>query len=316
MRLFPVSSSTSRSQMDLPVEATVRLDLFPNRAEVRDVLRSHGLALTDVSSDRVRVKGSLWSLRAARAPLEALFSRRAISRDPEASSGAISKRPAAERSAPRDQPPRASPPSPGATSSWASPPVKHPSSPDHGASVSPPPDQRGSSGPRRESVVVDVDVFRYADRLRKKNIEEILSSHNVEMEAQEVGESCVVALLGKSARTAAGKLQSLMNDLSVSLRTQDVPLEDMGREGHALSTRIRAKGDVHQSVVVWPLNDKLHLIGPSAESHQLKQRLLGREDGCTARTAETNSRSRSSSLPVQRKDTGGDGGAVARYQGV
>ncbi|XP_062414432.1 uncharacterized protein si:dkey-154b15.1 [Pungitius pungitius] len=305
--------------MDLPVEATVRLDLFPNEAEVRDILRSHGFALTDVSGDQVRVKGSFWSLKAAKASLEPLLRMQTISPNPEASSGAISKRSADKSSVSRGargrvQPPPAEPSSPGAT---ASSPVKRPSPPDNSASFSPPPDRRSSFGPRRECVVVDMDVFRYADRLRKKNIEEILFSHNVEMEAQEVGESCVITLLGKGAREASGKLQSLMNDLSISLRTQDVPLEDMDREGHALSTRIQKRRDVYQSVVVWPLNDKLHLIGPSAQSYQLKQRLLGGPVGSTGRTPEMNSKSRSSSLPAQRKNTGGGGGgAMARYQDV
>ncbi|XP_068567452.1 RNA-binding protein 43 [Cebidichthys violaceus] len=303
--------------MDLPVEATVRLDVFPDEAEARRILRSHGFTLTDLSGHQVRVKGSFLDLKAAKASLEPLLSSRTISAVPKASSGAISKRPAGNSSVSggnrgRNMSPRASPSSANASSPWPSPPHKHPSSPEPRASFSPPPDQRGSFGPGRESFVVDVDVWRYAEQLRKKDIEGIQVSHNVKMEVCEVGETCNITLLGKSARTAAGKLQSLMNDLSKSLRTQEVPLKDMDREGQALLKRIQKERNIYFSVVVYSMNDKLHLIGPSAASYELKQRLLGRPVERTGRTSDKSSRRRSSSLPpISRKNTERDNGAIA-----
>ncbi|KAK9526559.1 hypothetical protein VZT92_015251 [Zoarces viviparus] len=301
--------------MDLPVEATVHLDVFPDKAKVRDILRSHGFTLTDLSGDQVRVKGSFLDLKAAKACLEPLLSSKHIPAVPKASSGAISKRPAGNSSVSggnrgRSKSPRASQSS--ANTSSPSPPHTHPSSPESRASFSPPPDQRGSFRPGRESFVVDVDVWRYAEQLRKKDIEDIRVSHHVEMEVREVGESCDVTLLGKSARTAAGKLQSLMDDLSKSLRTQEVPLKDMDRDGKALLKRIQKERNIHLSVVVWPMNDTLHLIGPSAASYELKQRLLGRPVERTGRTSEKSSRRRSSSLqPISRKNTERDSGAIA-----
>ncbi|XP_054462452.1 uncharacterized protein LOC129097581 isoform X2 [Anoplopoma fimbria] len=267
--------------MDLPVEATVRLDVFSDQAQAKEILQLHGFALMYLSSDQVRVKGSFLKLKSVKTHLELLLRPQTQTVVPKASSGAISKRHAGNSSVSdgnrgRDKPPRASPSSPNASSSWASSPDKHPSSPEHNASFSPPPDQRGSFGPERESFVVDVEVLMYAEQLRQKDIKGILVSHDVNMDVCDVGESCDITLQGKSARVAAGKLQSLMNELSKSLRTQEVPLKDMGREGHDLLKRINKERNVSHSVVVRQMNDKLLLIGPSAASYELKQRLLGR----------------------------------------
>ncbi|XP_075962589.1 RNA-binding protein 43 [Anarhichas minor] len=298
--------------MDLPVEATVHLDVFPDKAKVRDILRSHGFALMDLSGDQVRVKGSFLDLKAAKASLEPLLSSKTIPAVPKASSGAISKRPAGNSSVSGGNRAQSKSPWASQSSANASSPYTHPSSPESRALFSPPPDQRGSFRPGRESFVVDVDVWRYAEQLRKKDIEDIRVSHHVEMEVLEVGESCDVTLLGKSARTAAGKLQSLMDDLSKSLRTQEVPLKDMDRDGKALLKRIQKERNIHLSVVVWPMNDTLHLIGPSAASYELKQRLLGRPVDRTGRTSDKSSRRRSSSLPpISRKNTERDSGAIA-----
>ncbi|TDH03890.1 hypothetical protein EPR50_G00146510 [Perca flavescens] len=312
-------------EMDLPVEATVHLNIFHNKAEVREILRSNGFALTDLSSDQVRVKGSFLKLKTAKASLEQLLqsqTKTGITPVPKASSGAISKYYTSNSSVTRgnrsqlgsrEMPPQASPSSPPPSSSWASAsPKKHPTSPEYRASFSPRPDQRGSFRAGMESFVVDADVFRYADRLRKKDIEGILNSHNVTMEKHEVGDSFKITLLGKSVRIAVGKLQSLLNDLNKSLRTQEVPLKAMDREGRALLERIRKDRNIYNLVLVCPMNDKLHLIGPSGESYELKLRLLGRSVDQSGRTGRAPSRRRSSSLPpIRRKNTDRDSGAVA-----
>lgn len=307
------------TQMDLPVEATVHLSNFPNEAEVRGLLRSHGFVLTDLSRDQVRVKGSFLKLMTVKASLEQILNSQTktdITPVPEVSTGAVSKysnrnRSVSDGNRGRDKPPHASPSSPTNSSSWGN---KRQTSPEHRASFSPTPDQRGSFRPGRESFVIDADVFRYADRLRQKDINTIVDSHNVQMDVCEVGDSFNITLLGKSARTAAFKLQSLLNDLNKSLRTQDVPLKDMDREGRALLERIQKNKDIYNLVLVCPMNDKLHLIGPSGESYELKQRLLGRpvdQSGRSGRTSDKSSRRRSSSLPpISRKNTERDNGAA------
>ncbi|XP_035537754.1 uncharacterized protein LOC118343109 [Morone saxatilis] len=303
--------------MDFPVEAKVHLGMCHNGTVARKILRAYGFTLTDLGSDQVLVKGSFLRLKAAKAVLEPLINSQTVS------SGAIPKHHPnsssdgnRSRSGSRNKPLHASQSSPKTSSPWASgSPNNHQTSPEHRASFSPRPDQRSSVRPEGECFIIDGDVFTYADQLRRKDIGGILTSHKVRMEVQPVGDSFNLTLDGKNARNAVSELQSLLNDLNKSLRTQEVPLKDIDRDGRAILERIKKGGNTHNSVLVCEKNDKLQLIGPSVESYELKQRLLGRpvdRSGRTGRTMDKTPRGRSSSLPpTSRKNTGGDNGAVA-----
>ncbi|XP_033950390.1 RNA-binding protein 43 [Pseudochaenichthys georgianus] len=304
--------------MDLPVEATVHLNLFPNEAEVIELLQSHGFSLTYLSQDQVRVKGSFLKLKAAKASLEQIVKSdsKTVPKASYASSGAVSKHyprnssvSNANRS--RDKPPHSSPSSPSSSSPPSSP-NKLPS-PPYKASPSPEPDQRGSFSPRSESFIVDEDVFRYAHRLRKRDIDGIVECHNVRMAVVKVGDSASITLHGKSARTAVGKLQSLLDDLNQSLRTQEVLLKDMDQEGRVLLEKIKKDRNIYNSVLVCPMDVKLRLIGPSRESHDLKHILLRRQRAQSRhpeRTSVTIENRRSSSLPPVSHTNARDRGGV------
>lgn len=312
--------------MDFPVEATVHLSAFHNETQAREILRSHDFALTDLSHDQVRVRGSFLRLGAAKASLETLLNSQtkkdtaasSSSPVPKVSSGAISKyyttRSDTNRSRSRSWSKHApSPPTfPWSLMTGSS--SNRPTSPKR-SSFSPTPDQRSS--PRAgEEVFVDADVFDYAERLRRKDLDSILDCHNVIRRAvHPVSDSYIITLEGRSAGKSVGKLQSLLDDLNKSLRTQEVPLRDMNPEGRALFRRIQKKKNIYGSVLVRPEEGKLHLIGPSGESYELKQRLLGRpvdRSGRTGRTLDRNARGRSSSLPpITRKSTERDGGVGA-----
>ncbi|XP_034091932.1 uncharacterized protein si:dkey-154b15.1 isoform X2 [Gymnodraco acuticeps] len=323
---FKIAFFPTLSQMDLPVEATVHLNLFPNEAEVIELLQSHGFSLTYLSQDQVRVKGSFLKLKAVKASLEQIVksdSKTDIVPVPKASyasSGAVSKHyprnssvSNANRS--RDKPPYSSPSSPSSSSPPSSP-NKLPSS-QYKASPSPEPDQRSSFSPRSESFIVDEDVFRYADRLRKRDIDGIVECHNVRMVVVKVGDSASITLHGKSARTAVGKLQSLLDDLNQSLRTQEVLLKDMDQEGRVLLEKIKKDRNIYNSVLVCPMDVKLRLIGPSRESHDLKHILLRRQREQSRhpeRTSVTIENRRSSSLPpVSHKNARDRGGVDTSY---
>lgn len=317
--------------MDFPVEATVHLNVFPNQREARRILQSHGLTLTDLSRDQVRVKGLFFNLRAAKASLEPLLNQQTStdirpSASSPVSSGAVSRTYSSldgrrSRSESRNKPTHASPSPPTSSSYWAAGSSKdRQTSPENISHLSAHADQRGSLRHGRESFVVDSDVFEYAYNLRKKDIDDILRSHNVEMDVLPVSNSFTVTLQGKSARIAVGKLQSLLNELNKSLRTQEVPLKDMDRDGRALLQDIQRKRNVSMAVLVCQKADKLHLIGPSNESYQLKQRLLGRPvdpSGRSGRTMDRNRNKRSSSLPANsRTKAGWDSGTVANPVGA
>ncbi|XP_042362756.1 uncharacterized protein si:dkey-154b15.1 [Plectropomus leopardus] len=286
--------------MDLPVEATVHLNNFPDEAEVREILRSHGFELTDLSSNQVRVKGSFLKLKAVKASLEHILNSQTkanVTPVPMVSSGAISKHSTGNSSEVHDnrrwdKPANGSPSSPTAFRSVVS-------YIQRKTSFSRRSDQRDSSRREREFFVVDADVFKYVERLREKDLNTILHSHDVRMDVHEVGKNSNVTLIGKSARVAAGKLQSLLNDLNKSLRTQEVPLKDMDSEGQALLQRIQKDQNIYNAVLVCQIDNRLHLIGPSGESHELKQRLLARsadQSGRTGRTWHRNPSRRSQSL--------------------
>ncbi|XP_030597355.1 RNA-binding protein 43 [Archocentrus centrarchus] len=278
--------------MDFPVEATVHLNQFQDRNEVLKILRSHGFELEDLGGGQVRVNGYFSKLRDTKAKMDQLLSSQTrmspntFSPVPTAYSGAVPK-----NYSRRDKAPHASPSSP--TSS---------SSPAPGSSHSRPAsslDWRDSLR-RDASFVIDADVFMYADQFKKKDINTIRTSHGVEIKQQERGDMFNVTLMGRNSNAAMGKLQSLMDDLSQSLRTQEVPLKDMNPDGRVLLGKIQQNGNIDGSVLVCHMTDRLHLIGSSRESYELKQRLLGR----TGRTSARSSRGRSSSAPpINRKST-------------
>lgn len=309
------------SQMDFPVEATVHLKFFSNQSEVRDILRSHGFTLSDLPNNRVLVKGYFTKLGTVKARLEQLvYSQTQTRTTPlsclpvqKHSAGARSKQYTNYSSVPgyTDKPTHGSPFSSTTSSVLMSGSYDvRPTSPQNRDASSLRPDQQSSRRSAGESFVVDCDVFNYAWRLRKKDINVILDSHDVRLEKHQVGDSFNINLRGKSAGTAISKLQSLLNELNRTLRTQEVALEDMNKDGQALLERIRKSKDIYNSVLVCQMGDRLHLIGPSSESYELKQRLFGRPDeqsGRRGRNWDRNSQRRSGSLPPQtRHVTGGD----------
>lgn len=286
--------------MDFPVEATLHLKEFQDEREVKNILRSHGFEMHDLGEGQVRLKGHFSKLKEVKARLEQLpLSQTKMSPSssssptPAASSGAIPK-----NYSHRDKPPHAALSSPTSSSSSAPDPSRsRPASQGYAAGSSP--DQRGSLRHRKETFVIDADVFKYADQFRKKEMDSILISHDVKMKAQYSGDMVNITLMGRNSKTALSKVQSLMASLSNTLRTQEVPLQDMSDDGKMLLAKIKKKGNVDGSVLVCELGDRLHLIGSSRESFLLKQRLLDGRDrhGRTGRTSAKGSRGRSSSAP-------------------
>ncbi|XP_026155578.1 RNA-binding protein 43 [Mastacembelus armatus] len=297
--------------MDFQLEATVHLGDFQDQTEVRKILRSHDFAVTTLDRNKVRIKGSYVNLKAAKARLEQLLSSQTQTEirpyssshrpDRTVSSGAVSKYSnTTGRSGSRDKPRQSSPSSPYSSASY-------PASPQH-RSVSPPrPDQSASSRAGHESFVVERDVFKYAEQFRRKEIDNILISHDAKMTVDYFGESCNITLKGKGAQKAAGKLQSLLNHLSQSLRTQEVPRRDMDREGKALLEKVRHNKNIYKSVLLCEMTDSLHLVGPSGESYELKQMLLRRQDNQSGHTGSRFTkllpRNRSWSLAARRSRT-------------
>uniref|UniRef100_UPI003AADDE82 RNA-binding protein 43 n=1 Tax=Centroberyx gerrardi TaxID=166262 RepID=UPI003AADDE82 len=280
-RQFPLTvkaADSPKSQVDLPVEATLHLSKFLDKAEVHRLLGSHGFVVTEQHKDQVRVKGSFTKLRAVKARLEELLNSQTQTRI--LSSGAVPKnytngslRPDGNRHrfVSQDELSFASPSSPTSSLSRAS------GSPEYGAPQSPRRNLLPSARSRGESFTADADVLNYAQCFRKKDIDVILDSHKVELEVLDLAPGLTnVTLLGKSANNAMGKLQSILNDLDKTLRTQEITLADIDHNRQVdLAKRIQKYKDIYGLVLISQVNGTVRLIGPSADSYELKQRLLG-----------------------------------------
>lgn len=306
-------------QVDFPVEATLQLSAGADQAEVLETLRSYGFVLEGPTSDHVRVKGSFLNLKRVKASLEMLLKSPAKagvtpspSSSPEMSSGAISKHHTdlsdAKRGPLESQKRRASPSAPISSSL-----EDFRESPDQAGSV-----RTGWAC----SSIVDSDVFDYANCLRRTDMNAILVSHHVGMRVKAVDDYYVITLSGKSAKVCMTKLKTLLDNLHKSLRTQEVPLKDLTPEGRRLAARIKESRNIYKSVLVQKRNSRLHLIGPSGESYQLQQTLLGRtgeQPQPGGRGPDRKATRRSSSLPPTNHKTEDGAGAApsppGRYQG-
>lgn len=292
--------------MDFLVEATLQL-----KAEVLGMLRSQGFVLEDPTSDHVRVKGSFLKLKSVKASLETLLKPPAKAgvtpspaSSPAMSSGAVSKHhtdpSGAEPGPPESQKQRACP-----SASISSSLEDVPGTPEQTGSV--------RTG-RACSSIVDSDVFDYANCLRKKDVNAILVSHDARVKVKAVEDYYVVMLWGKNAKVCMTKLKTLLDNLHKSLRTQEVPLKDLTPEGRRLAARIEESRNIYKSVLVQKRNSRLHLIGPSGDSYELQQTLLGRtvdQSQQRGRRPDRKATRRSSSLPPPKQKTEDGAGAAS-----
>lgn len=220
------------------MEATLNMEPFQDKKEVLSLLKSHGFAVNKIGGDKVRVKGNFKELRAVKIHLEKLMATKAhrssSSSGKESGSGLASSLDCKETS---------------------------------------PPDQQGSVRPRDELIVVDRDVFSYAEEFRRKDLDEALKGP-VSMCSEKTGESVTITLSGKNSREARSKVEHLLADLNKFLRTQDVLLSNLSPQGACLLQKMEKSGNISGSNLVLLIGDRVHIIGPSKESFELKQQLL------------------------------------------
>ncbi|XP_015224914.1 PREDICTED: uncharacterized protein LOC107081225, partial [Cyprinodon variegatus] len=262
--------------MDFRVQATADVNRFQDKEKVLELLHSHGFQLTDLKQGRFRVDGSFQDLKAVKVRLEQLLeSTPPSSSDPPTVSQYYSRNEGSGR-----------PPD----SSHAS----------RSSRRGPASQEDRFSGPERDTITIDTDVFKYASKFRKQELDYLLNAVQDRIEIKEEN-TTIVCQVG-SSRTAVNKLQNFLNDLQRSLRTQEVPLRDLSSKGKELLSKIKKNNNTLASVLVCEMNDRLHLIGPSKESYELKQSLQGepvdQSDG-RGRTGGRINRGRSSSTPAR-----------------
>lgn len=285
--------------MDFWVEATVLIDRFQDEQKVRRLLQSYNFKVTDLERGRVQVAGWFRNLEAVKAHLEQLMEAtpRSSSDLLPASSGAISKQsrnyadPGSVRRRSASLGPRTS------------------SGPKHQA-----PDYRTPG----EEIVIDSDVYMYAKRFRKQQLDDLLTRRDVRHNVKAEEENTIITLQGPDSGSVFADLQLLLGGLCRTLRTQEVLLSDLSAEGKRLLGRIRENNKSLNSVLVCEKNDRLHLVGPSKESYDLKQSLQGGpvdQSGARGRTANRTRGERSSSVPTRSQRSPAAGGEFSSWRG-
>lgn len=306
--------------MDFLVEATLQLNTLLDKIKVRDILRSQGFVTEDLTRDQVRVKGSFLKLKSVKASLEMLLKGPATvgvipspSTVPKVSSGDISRHhtdvAAAKRGQLDSKHKRASPSASTISSSLLP-----------GSSLV---DSSGTGDkPGSVCFTFEHDLYYYVNCFQKKDVDTILVTHDVKLRVKPVNDtSVVITLLGKGANAGMNKLKTLLENLFQHLTTQDVPLKDLTPEGMRLVAKIQEYRHVYKSVLMQKRHGNLHLIGPSRECYDLKQRLLGRTADPSqqrGRITERKPTRRSLSLPPTSRRTeegaGAEGYAPSKYQ--
>ncbi|CAB1350846.1 unnamed protein product [Coregonus sp. 'balchen'] len=175
--------------------------------------------------------------------------------------------------------------------------------PGYGANVT---HRRNPSPSRSRSAVsflMDTDVLRYALCFRKNDIDTILGSNNIQMDVQpnECSDISSVVLEGKSPKSAMEKLQDFLTALNSTLRTQEIPLGTLDHNRQVrIGKLIQKYNSVYPTVLVNQVGDILRLVGPSRDSYDMMQILLGKPlelppAGRTGRALDRGSRDRRSS---------------------
>ncbi|KAM4629928.1 RNA-binding protein 43 [Polymixia lowei] len=286
---FPLRvNAADRPEVDIPVEATLNISMFPNKAGVRQLLNLHGFEMTELARDQLRIKGSFMMLTSVKTHLEKLLkSQTKTQNSPSSSSPVLSGQKHSSGAIRKHYTEGSSKQTP----------------PGYGVAQSLRKDQHPSTRPGSVSFAADADVFLYAQCHRKDDIAIIVRSHNVTLDEFPGGPGIRhVVVFGGSAKPASEKLQSLLDNLTKTLRTQEIPLADLDHDIQVkMAKQLHTFKDIYPSVAISQLEDKIRLIGPSADSYDMKQRLLGKlivqsAQVRTGRTFDRGSRPRSSSL--------------------
>ncbi|XP_051520648.1 uncharacterized protein LOC127421561 [Myxocyprinus asiaticus] len=342
-QFYPLDvKSVHRPQLDMPVEASLNVNMFSSQRAIQNLLESYGFKVSEPRSGELHLEGSFFRLKLIRPKLMQLQAQetRVQRRTPSPytnsySNGSVSKyRPNDYESIPKSTSRHnhangnsmyagASSPSTARTSrSPESPnslPLFQPASPLAGSSSS------GGSfcspsrfseysnaswkspSPRQTEFCfsVEPDVFRYTVCFEKEFIKKIESDHSTHIKHDDNSEFFTVRLLGGACKEAGKKLSYFMQDIASSLRTQEIELNkfDISQQRLIAHDIYRLK-DIYK-VLIWQERDVIKVVGSSKDSYEVKQRLLGHEVDIPvpSQLARNSQLRRSNSLPRQKTRT-------------
>ncbi|XP_071225031.1 RNA-binding protein 43-like [Salvelinus alpinus] len=265
---FPLKiRKADRPEVDMPVKANLDVSMFSKDSE--EVIQP----VNEIPHGQLPIQGSIQKFSAVKAQLQHVLPQdtntlRHSSPSPSSlnshASGAISKSSI-----------RCNPfPSPQATG-YVEDNLTHMRNP------SPKPVEPISQTPSCSEVffITDADVLRYALCVRKKDIDSILGGDTTQMDVKpaEGSDLRYVFLEGKSPERVMEKLQVFLTKLHLRLRTQEIPLWTLDRDRQVrIHELVQKYNIIYPTVLVNQVGDLLRLVGPSKESYEMKQRLLGK----------------------------------------
>ncbi|XP_036421853.1 uncharacterized protein si:dkey-154b15.1 [Colossoma macropomum] len=314
-RFYPVHVQRARqSEVDMGVETTLDISMFPNPREALQLIEEHGFEVTKPSTGRLHLKGSFLNLKLLRKKLTHLLAQGVPlqSRSPPALSNGYSSASSAPVS--RSEPDRLEDRYIAKSSSkyghligngvhvWNRSPVvdgasvlsgvspasltrPQPTSPVHGDSDSPRslPNlhadsySRPTSSRREASVLVDRDILDYALVYREDVFKEMNMNYGAEMSVIDDKDITVVKFLGINCQKAQAKLQALIEDIGPKLRKQEINLKEY-RPVQQKQIRDRIQHYKDWGVVIKQDDDTIKLVGTSTRSFLVMQMLLGMND--------------------------------------
>lgn len=163
--------------------------------------------------------------------------------------------------------------------------------------------QRNPSSPRQneESIPVESDVWKYIMHCKEDFLNKIITDHHTHINPKVESGVVMVKISGGNFGEAAKELSELMQEITDSVRTQEINLNacdesqkrDIIRKAYSIqkvyNVLIRQEGNI------------MKVLGSSKDSYEAKQKLLGRDvDIAPPKRMERNILRRSSSLPRQK----------------
>ncbi|KAF4100178.1 uncharacterized protein si:dkey-154b15.1 isoform X2 [Onychostoma macrolepis] len=152
-----------------------------------------------------------------------------------------------------------------------------------------------------DSFPVDPLPFKYAMHFKKDFIEKIESDHQTHISHVDDSGVVTVKLSGGSCEEAGKELREFMQNITLSLRTQEIDLHKLNSSQRRYITEKAHSFQRIYNVLIREENDIIKVVGSSKDSYDAKEKLLGREVSITSPKDFTkNFLRRSSSLPRQK----------------
>ncbi|XP_051527824.1 uncharacterized protein LOC127425663 isoform X2 [Myxocyprinus asiaticus] len=314
-RFYPLEvKRVYQPQLDMSVEAFLNANLFSSQREILNLLDSHGFKVSETRSGQLHLQGSFLKLKLIHSKLMQLLAQEThLQRTtPSPYTNGYSKGPVSKycpndyesiskytlrynqtngnsvyvgASSPSTAITSRSPEFPSSLPSFrmVSPPA---GSSSFGGSCSSPSrfydDSNTSSetpSPRQTEVSfpVEPDVFKYTMRFEKEFIKKMELDYSTHINHEDNSGVFTVKILGGAFEEAAKKLSYFMQDITSSLRTQEIDLNKLSdSQQRLIAHNIYMFKDIYK-VLIWQEGHVIKVVGSSKDSYEVKQRLLGCE---------------------------------------